>query len=254
MANVTFRWRADGWLIDIGDVHQDRPIDDHRRLFVHAVLMNILNDADHLVPRVAVGLVSMLADRVRRRAPSLTGKTLRHDHLVPQAVIIGPVEVATRNQVNAHGIEVSGRNIVIKPHLRFGDVVVFALHLKLVPVGVDSVQRHRSSEADCSDIGNRRKAIDKIVLNPSHHLFIRHHRRWNRSPHRLHVSWIAEARIHSQQRHEGPDHQRSTDQQHQRHCYLSYDKHIAGTIPRAATAGRATRTRKRIGRLCRRHI
>ena len=78
--------------------HHRRPVDDSGRFLIHAVLTDILYDADHFLPRHVRKLAEAFAERGRGRAPQLAREILGNDRHRPEAVNFGPREFASRNQ------------------------------------------------------------------------------------------------------------------------------------------------------------
>src|SRR5262249_59374518 len=91
-----------------------RPVHGCRGESVNAILADILNDADNLLPRRdpnrACTLTDSLPQRGRRRAPKLASQILRNDHDRAAALQVGPGEIAAGNQSRADGLKETWRD------------------------------------------------------------------------------------------------------------------------------------------------
>src|SRR5438445_4539361 len=79
-------------------LHHRWPINDFRRLVLHASFSNILYHADHLMPWHRGKLPQLFASRRRRRAPYLSRQILRNHHYWSQSVYVTPSKFPARNQ------------------------------------------------------------------------------------------------------------------------------------------------------------
>ena len=91
-------------------VHQRRQVRELRRLHVHAVVVDVFDDAHDFAPGSDGAFANPLAQSGTRIAPPLPRQILRHDGDVPFVIQIGPGEVPSRDDPRSHRSEESRGN------------------------------------------------------------------------------------------------------------------------------------------------
>ena len=89
-----------------------RPVHDGWRRPIDSVVVNVVHDADDLLPRSCGQRLQPLADRGRRGSPEFAREVLGHDHDAPALVEIGPGETAARDDGCSHRLEEGRRDVL----------------------------------------------------------------------------------------------------------------------------------------------
>lgn len=102
-------------------------------LVIHAVVAKVTDYADHHIPRHEMPFMNPLADGCAGAAPLLPGKVFGNNDIRPQAVDIGPSEVASCNHACAQSLKVTRRSEVEEPNRRVA-LISLSFHIKEIPV------------------------------------------------------------------------------------------------------------------------
>ena len=143
----------DGDLLAAKVLHERRPIDDRRRLAVHALVVQVAHHSYDFTPGASVALTNPLAERGPGLAPQLARQVLGDDGHWSALLEIDPREVTPCHQSRADGVEEA--IALMREHaIRYLPVVEHGQ-----PVGIVSLD-------DLSGEGDSRATLSDVEATP----------------------------------------------------------------------------------------